>query len=235
MNKLKNMLVALIAITAISTSSFAGNMSLGLVTSMMEVDASGTETDRLTAAGANIADTSVRTLSKNADTTTGSLYVEYTTEMRIPIAFGVEYTPGEATIQGSSSRTDSELSVTGVLLDTATPSTRSAGASATNFATAYVEIPLIKGIYVRGGLSNMTVLHSNDSGLGGSTDLTGTNLGVGYKMTTGGGLHMKLAYEQTDYDSINLRSSNNSVAANSTGVTADVDTSAVRFSLGKNF
>jgi hypothetical protein len=235
MNKLKNMLVALIAITAISTSSFAGNMSLGLVTSLMEVDAAGTENDTLTAGGANVADTSVRSLSKNADVTTGSLYVEYTTEMRLPISFGVEYTPGEAEIQGASTRSENETSTTGSLLAFTALQARTAGASATNFATAYVEVPLFKGLYVRGGMSNMTVLHSNDSGLGGSTDLTGTNLGVGYKMTTGGGLHMKLAYEQTDYDSISLRSSNNSVVGETTSVNADVDTSAVRFSLGKNF
>jgi hypothetical protein len=65
--------------------------------------------------------------------------------------------------------------------------------------------------------------------------LQGTNTGIGYKMTTAGGYILKASYEETDYDSISLRSTNNNVAANSTGVTANVDTEAYRLSIGKNF
>ena len=234
MNKLRNMLVAMIAITGLSTSAFAGSMSLGLVGSNLTAAATGTETDRLTAAGANVTDTSVRSVSKNVDATVGTIYVEYTTDFRFPIALGLEYTPGETSIT-SGTRTDTELSKTGEEAVTAIPSTRKASAEITNFATAYIEVPLYKGLYVRGGLANMTVNHANDSGLGAATHLTGTNTGIGYKITTAGGYILKASYEETDYDAISLRSSNNSVAANSTGVTANVDTEAYRISIGKNF
>ena len=234
MNKLRNMLVAVIAITGLSTSAFAGSMSLGLVGSNLTAKASGTETDRLTAAGANVADTSTRTLSKNVDATVGTIYVEYTTDFRVPFSIGAEYTPGETTIS-SGTRTDSELSSTGNERTTAVRSVRAASAEMTNFATAYIEVPLYKGLYVRGGMSNITINHGNDSGLGGVSHLQGTNTGIGYKMTTAGGYILKASYEETDYDSISLRSTNNNVAANSTGVTANVDTEAYRFSIGKNF
>ena len=234
MTKLTNILVAAIAITALSTSAFAGSMSVGLKVSSMDIKASGTETDRLTATGANVADTSVRKLSKEAGTTTGSVFVEYTTDFRFPIAVGLEYTPGETTI-GSGTRLDSELSQTGNVNTTALANTRTAKAVASNFATAYVELPLFKGLYVRGGIANMTVNHRNNSALGAASHLTGTNTGIGYKVTTDGGWILKGSYEETDYDTINLRSDSNSVAANSTGVTADVDTDAYAFSIAKNF
>ena len=234
MNKLRNMLVAMIAITGLSTSAFAGSMSIGLVGSNLSAAAKGTETDRITAAGANIADTSTRSLSKKVDATVGTIYVEYTTDFRFPIALGVEYTPGQTEIH-SGTRSDTELSVTGTTIHTAMPSTRQASAEMTNFATAYIEVPIYKGLYVKGGLANMTVNHKNDSGLGAATHLKGTNTGVGYKITTAGGYILKASYEETDYDTISLRSSNNSVAANSTAVSANVDTEAYRVSIGKSF
>ena len=234
MNKLRNMLVAMIAITGLSTSAFAGSMSLGLVGSNLTAAATGTETDRLTAAGANVTDTSVRSVSKNVDATVGTIYVEYTTDFRFPIALGIEYTPGETSIH-SGTRSDTETSQSGSPVQTATTSTRQAAAEMTNFATAYIEVPIFKGLYVKGGLANMTVNHKNDSGLGAATHLTGTNTGVGYKIATAGGYILKASYEETDYDTISLRSTNNSVAANSTAVSANVDTEAYRVSIGKSF
>lgn len=235
MNKLRNMMIAAIAIVGLSTSAFAGSMSLGLKASNMTMDANGTETDRLTAAGANVVDTSVRTLKKSKDATVGTIFVDYTLETRWPISFGVEYTPGEVSL-GKQSRTDSELSQTGNGATTALATTRTASAEASNFATAYIEIPLFKGLYVGAGKSNMTVAHANDSGgMAQSSHITGNNTRIGYKHVTGGGLIMKLAYEETDYDTINLRQTNSSVAGNSSGVKANVDTEAYSFSLAKNF
>ena len=209
MTKLRNMIVAMIAIFALTTSAHAGSISVGLTASNMTMDASGTESDRLTATGTDVTDASIRKKSISKEATIGSIFVEYTTDFRFPIAFGVEYTPGEVEISGKTSRTDSELSSTGNVGTTAVSVTRNASAEATNFATAYVEIPLFKGLYVRGGLANMTVNHENNSNLGGSTHLTGTNVGGGFKHTTAGGMTLKASYEETDYDTINLRSNFN--------------------------
>lgn len=234
MNKLSKILVAVVAMTALSTSVFAGSMSLGLVGSALKAKASGTETDRLTAGGANEADTSIRNFSKDATAVTGTIYIEYNTDMSWPISFGVEYTPGETSI-AKKSRTDTELSRTSDTLTSAVNSKRTAEADLSNFTTLYAELPLFAGVYGKVGMSNITVTHRNDSGMDGFSHLTGINLGVGYKTITDGGYILKASYEETDYDSISLRSSNNSVAAETTGVTADVDTEAFRFSIGKAF
>ena len=78
MIKLRNMLLTAIAIVGFSTASYAGTASIGIVTSLLDVSASGSETDTLTVGGAAVADTSIRTKSVEDTTFTGSLFAEYT-------------------------------------------------------------------------------------------------------------------------------------------------------------
>ena len=236
MTNIKNTLIAAFAIASITmTTAFAG-MSFGVVGSSMDIGATGTETDRLTAAGANVADTSTRTRSASDSAMTASLYLEYTLSDSVwPLTFGAELTPGTADISKKISRSDTELSRTGQVAHTVLSKRRSASAEATNMSTVYIEAPIFRGLYVKAGLANITVNHANDSGLEDSSALTGTNLGLGFRTETAGGYILKASYEETDYDTLSLRSTGNSVAANSTGVTADVDTEAYRLSIGKAF
>ena len=236
MINIKNTIIAAIAIASISvTTAFAG-MSFGVVGSSLDLGASGTETDRLTAAGANVSDASTRTKAISEKATLGTVYLEYTmSESAWPLAFGVEYTPGTADISGQLSRTDTETSVTGDKVAVSNTVIRSASAEATNMSTAYVEAPLFYGLYVKGGLANITVNHTNQSNMEGSSNISGTNYGIGWKTETAGGYIIKASYEETDYSTISLRSINNSVTANSSGVKADVDTEAFRLSVGKAF
>jgi hypothetical protein len=244
MNKLKNLLVAVIAITSLSTYAFAGSYTLGVTGSIMTVNASGNETDTLTAGGAAVADTSVRKKNISDDTMTGSVFAEFTSATSYPITIGLEYTPGTADMGGKFKRTDSELSRTGTANTTALSVTRNAEASATNFSALYVEAPIWGMLYVRAGLANMDVSYENfistAAANGGNyvdtqKALTGVNLGAGLKGNFDGGMLWKLSYEETDYDSITVTSQGNSVAANSNTVKADLDTSAIRFSLAKTF
>jgi hypothetical protein len=66
-------------------------------------------------------------------------------------------------------------------------------------------------------------------------DVSGTNLGIGLKGNTAGGMLWKMTYEETEYDGFSLTSKNNSVIANSNTIKGDLDTSAIRFSLAKSF
>jgi len=242
MNKITNMLIAAIAIVAISTNVSAGTTSVGITGSALDVSASGTETDKLTAAGADVADTSVRKKNVSDSTFTGSLFAEYTlSESAWPLSFGFEYTPGTANISNKLSRTDTELSQTGNVVTTALSTIRTASANATNFSTAYIEAPIWGMLYVRAGMSNIDVDYvTTSTGINGGShsdniSLTGTNLGVGLKGNTAGGTLWKLSFEETDYDGFTLNSTGNSVAANSNTIKGDVDTSAFRLSLAKNF
>jgi len=237
MINIKNTLIAAFATASITmTTAFAG-MSFGVVGSSMDINATGTETDRLTATGTNVADTSIRNKAVSDTAMGAAIYVEYTmSDSAWPLVFGAEYTPGEADISGKLTRSDTETSQTGNEDHVSTLVTRTASASASNMSTAYIEAPLFKGLYVKGGIAHITVDHQNDSGMNGSTALRGTNVGAGYKTETPGGFMLKVSYEETDYDTLDLRSTgSNSVTANSTGVTAEVDTKAYRFSVGKAF
>jgi hypothetical protein len=236
-----NILIAAIAIASLSISSvFAGTWGMGVTASMLNVEGSGSETDRLTLAGADVTDTSVRKKTTDETTATGSLFGEFTTDTRFPISLGFEYTPGTANFSDKLSRTDTETSQTGQEATTAISNTRSAEADATNFSTAYVELTLVGPLYVRAGVSHMDIDYTTKSGTGGgsytdSISLGGTNIGIGLKGVAGTNTTWKLAYEQTDYDGFSLRSTGNSLAANSNAIKGDVDTNALRFSLGKQF
>jgi hypothetical protein len=209
MIKLRNMLIAAIAIVGLSTSAWAGTVSLGVTASQLDVEASGTETDKLTAAGANVADTSVRSRSVSDETMTGSVFAEYTSETRWPITLGFEYTPGEADI-ANTSRVDTELSQTGNEITTAASVTRTAKATAKNFNTVYFEAPIWGMLYARAGISNMDIDYSyvttgNNSGTyTDEIDVSGTNLGIGLKGNTAGGMLWKMTYEETEYDGFSL-------------------------------
>mgnify|MGYP001173766263 FL=1 len=243
MKKLQSTFYALVILLGLTSVSnvFAGNVSIGVVASSLGVDGSGSETDRLTATGANVADTSTRSKSVDETTITGSLYAEFTSETRFPVTFGFEYTPVTANISDKISRTDTETSQTGQTAATSVSSTRSAEADATNFATLYAELGVWGPLYVRAGLSNMDIDYTTTStGTNGGAysealSVSGMNLGIGIRGTLDSGLVWKLSYEDTDYDDINLRSTGNSVAANSNAINADVDTTAFRLSLGKTF
>ena len=241
MIKLRNLLIAAIAVVGLSASSWAGTVSIGVAGSILEVEASGSETDTLTAGGANVADTSVRKKNIAEKTMTGSLFAEFTSDTRFPLTIGYEYTPGTADMQSKLSRTDSETSVTGQVATTAVSSIRTASADATNFSTAYIELPIWSYLYVRAGISHMdinyvtTTTGTNGGSYSDDISLDGTNLGVGVKGNTAGGMLWKLSYEETDYDGFTLKSTGNSVAANSNTIKGDVDTNAIRFSLAKSF
>ena len=162
-----NLLIAAIAIASLSiTNVFAGNYSMGVIASTLNVEGSGSETDTLTAGGANVADTSTRSKKTDETTTTGSLYGEFTTDTRFPLTLGFEYTPGTANISDKLSRTDTETSQTGNVATTAVSVTRSASAEATNFATAYAELGIFGPVFVRVGMSNMDIDYTSTSSAG---------------------------------------------------------------------
>jgi len=241
MIKLRNLLITAITIVAFSSNVSAGTVSVGITGSILDVEASGTETDKLTAAGADVADTSIRKKTISANSVTGSLFAEYTADYSWPITVGFEYTPGTADISSGLSRTDTATSVTGQTLAVSRSEKRTASAEATNFSTLYLEAPLFSGLYVRAGLSHMdidyvtTTTGTNGGSYSDNIGLSGTNLGLGFKGTSASGMLWKLAYEQTSYDTFNLTSTGNSVAANSNNIKGDADTSGVRLSLAKSF
>ena len=103
MNKLINMLVAVIAITSLTTSSFAGNFGLGVSGSYAMVDGTGVEKDR-----DGTADASDRKSEASNNVFAGEIFAEYTTDFFNGITLGASWVPGSADVNSSSlSRIDS--------------------------------------------------------------------------------------------------------------------------------
>lgn len=230
MIKLRNMLVALIAICALSTSAFAGSFGLGVSGSMAVVQAEGTESE---ISGA--ADTSVRTANASNNTIIGSIFGEYIWDNGF--ALGVDYIPGAANV---NSRTLSRTDTDGVgETDTTKSGVNSAQAEISGVTTIYAEIPVHAGLYAKAGWTTMDVSTKEKKPLTGTTTTSygnttvdGMMFGAGYKNTFGTNAYYKIEGTHTDFDSLSLTGDG---ASKSHKITADLDVTKVTFGLGYAF
>ena len=103
-----------------------------------------------------------------------------------------------------------------------------------NYNNFYIEVPLYKSIFVKAGMSSIDVTTKEtttgtNGGTYGNASLDGTNLGIGLKGVTASNIIWKLAYEETDFDTLNLTSTTSNT------IKADLDTSEVALSIGDRF
>ncbi len=239
MIKLKNILMTTIAIVCLSTSVFAGGLGFGVKGSYSDISASGTETEATV--------TSITSEQTKASVSnqvyTGSIYAEYSfnnlswTDEGNGITFGAEYTPGSADVSDKlKTRTDTELSITGTVGTTSASRTQNAQATIDNYYKYYVEVPVYSILYVKAGMANLDVTTKDttngaNGGTYGNSSLDGVNLGIGLKGLAGSGKNIvwKVAYEQTDFDTLNLTSTT------SNKISADLDIKEANISVGYRF
>ena len=216
MKKIHQFIIA-ITMLAFSSASYA-EMKYGVSGALTFIDASGTETE-----GGE----------KNSDDAENivaipSIFAEYAFSDTISV--GLDYIPLKADVSDKTKkRTDTETSVTGTATTTSTSRTQSAQAELENHVTLYANYYLDNGVYLKGGVANVTLNTDESLGTGskyGNVDIMGLVLGFG---VDSGNWRTEIAY--TDYESISVSSS---VAR--TGVTtnnkidADLDTLALRVS-----
>ena len=234
MKKLKNMLIGLVATISLTSVAYAGSFGLGVTGSYTTIDASGTETTpAVTGAAAES-----NSISVDNDVFIGSIYAEYSFNDASwagagnGITFGAEYTPGKADVSDKvNSRTDATTDNAETVQD---DGTRTAAAEVEKYLNYYIEIPVYGSIYVKAGMSQIDVNTKETttittSGTYGNKTLDGTNLGIGFKGVTGSNIVWKLAYEETDFDTLNLTSSTSNT------ISADLDTKEVALSIGYRF
>jgi hypothetical protein len=234
---MKKTILTILASFLLSSTAYAGSFGVGVTGSYMNVEASGTETE------GTAADTSTRKATVDNDVFIGSIYAEYSFDDASyagegnGLTIGYQITPGSADVSDKvKTRVDT------ITKDAAKPgageTTFKANAEIDNYTNIYAEIPVWGSLYARAGMSSIDVITkdtstTNDtkaSGTYGNTSLDGVNLGVGIKGLTSGGLHWKLAYEQTDFDTLKLTST-----TTTNSISADLDTQAIAVSLGYRF
>ena len=216
MRKLHQFFIALVML-AFSSASYA-EMKYGVSVALTFIDATGTETE-----GGE---------KNNGDADNivviPSVFAEYAFSDTISV--GLDYIPFKADVSDKTEkRSDTETSVTGTATTTSTSRTQQAQAELENHITLYANYNLGDGLYLKGGVANVTLNTDESLGTGskyGNVDIMGVVLGVGIES---GNWRTEVAY--TDYEDISLTSS---VAR--TGVTtnnkinADLDTLAFRVS-----
>ena len=235
MKKITISFLSLFLVSLFTSNLSAGTVGVGVSGSFMNVSADGKETDLAN----SDTDASVVTKSVDNDVFVGGIYLDYTFGNEFVI--GIEGVPGSADVNdGALTRTDTVLSVTDTAATTSTSRAFSANASVEDYFNVYFEYP-IGPVYVKAGMSQIDVItnevkSANGASYGNAT-LDGFNVGLGYK-TLLGPLTTRLAYEFTDYESLSITSSGATTTTSGNGnhkVTGDLDTWAVKFSLGYQF
>ena len=230
MRKIISILATLMLTTMSINFVKAEGFAVGVTGAYNKIDADGTETE------GTAADTSTRSKSVSNNVFTGSVFGEYSfanvSYADSGITFGVRYTPGSADVSDKVfSRTDTAVG-TGAAGSSSGSVTYKAQAEIENYMNYYLDIPLYKTMYVKAGWSQIDVNTKESGGTNtgtyGNATLDGINYGVGVKGENGN-IIWKLAYEATNFETLNLTSST------SNKIKADLDTSEVNLSVGYKF
>ena len=239
MIKLKNMLVAVIAITFVSTSSFAGSFGVGVAGHMVGISADGTETPGGTESGT---ENSVRTATAGNTVGFGSVFAEYNFGDDERFTLGVDYIPGSADISSKTlTRTDES---SGVSDSNDQAGTKNANASIEEHITYYGEFVLGKGIYAKLGYAQVdiktadtTTATAGTSSSYGDKTIDAWTLGIGQKGLFGNSGFYKVEGYITDYDDIKLTGTGGFTGGASTAssVSADLDVVGAALRVGFKF
>jgi opacity protein-like surface antigen len=231
MKKIITILATLVLTTMSINFAKAEGFAVGVTGAYNMIEADGTETE------GTAADTSTRTKSVSNNVFTGSVFGEYSfanvSYANSGVTFGVRYTPGAADVSDKVfSRTDSGAEGTGVAGSSNGSTTYKAQAEIDNYINYYLDIPLYNNLYVKAGWSQIDVNTKESGGTNtgtyGNATLDGINYGIGLKGENGN-IVWKLAYEATNFDTLNLTSTT------SNKIKADLDTSEVNLSVGYKF
>ena len=244
MRKITIALLASIALLAGSATSFAGSFGVGLAGSIANVNATGSETSSVNGSEQE----TKRAADIKNDVLIPAVYVEYTMDMDYlgSLTLGYEHVPGSADVSNSiKTRTDGEKSKEGTTTSPIGNREFKAQAEMENLNTVYAEIPFPlfdlteQGAYVRLGFSQVDVntqeVASGNGGSYGNVTIDGFNYGFGFKNNMTDNTVMKLSYEATDFDDINLTSTGNTTNSGTNQIAAQLDTWAIKLAIGYEF
>jgi len=222
--KMKKLITA-IAIISLSAISYASaQIRVGTSVAWTNLDASGTET---------IKDTSVKTTgSSSADVLIPALFIEAGSEDR-GFYIGIDYT--DVAALESKSRDDG---------NTDTVDTDRGEQTAAADVESLMSIYAIKtlgdsGVFVKLGYAQADVITKEQLTSGttyNNASIDGIVIGAGIQKQDDSGYFFRVAAEYIDYDSISLTCSEAGGTSTSYNkITADVDSTAFKISIGKSF
>ena len=225
-------LAILAASLMLSAQAYAGSFGVGATIGSVNVEADGKEvTDAGTVTG-GAANTTKHSASNNA--AVASFYAEYVSDYLNGLTIGYELTPGTADVSDKvNSRTETAQGASGTNADGSV--TYKAQAEIENIQSIYLELPIgpngffLKGGYTTFDLNTLEVTPTNSGAYKNATGIDGMTGGFGMKHVMDNGMVLKGVLEYTDYDTITLKS------ATVNTITADLETTSAKFSLGYQF
>jgi len=237
-------LASIFLVASTVTASYAGSFGIGIQGALTGIKASGSETSSVN--GSELEST--RSANVSNDVVIPGFYAEYTADLDYvgSLTLGFEMVPGQADVSNSVlTRTDTETSVSGTAAATSNQREFKGQAEVENYNTIYAEVPFPlfnltdNGAYLRLGFSqidlNTTEKASGNGGSYGNTSIDGINYGFGFKNNMTDNFVMKVSYEATDFDSINLTSTGNSADSGTNTISANIDTWAIKLAMGYEF
>lgn len=225
MNKFKIIAASLLIASMSSFSSMAAGISegfrIGLGISDTEVNGSGTERLRDGSGTVTTIKGGSDTATTSANTTIGHIFAEKT--FASGLTFGVDYIPGEADVATKSRADDDIESANG----------NKASAVVSDHVTVYGLMPLgSTPFFVKGGVISMDVETNEKLNTGskyGNTSVNGVIVGIGAHLERDNGLFARVEANMAEYESLTLKSDGGNT------IDADLDTTAIKFSIGKSF
>lgn len=237
-------LASIFLVASTVTASYAGSFGIGIQGAITGIKASGSETSSVN--GSELEST--RSANVSNDVVIPGFYAEYTADLDYvgSLTLGFEMVPGQADVSNSVlTRTDTETSVSGTAAAVSNQREFKGQAEVENYNTIYAEVPFPlfnltdNGAYLRLGFSqidlNTTEKASGNGGSYGNTSIDGINYGFGFKNNMTDNFVMKVSYEATDFDSINLTSTGNSADSGTNTISANIDTWAIKLAMGYEF
>ena len=222
---MKKQIITIIASLFLFASANAIEFGVGLSGALATVNAQGSESESTnTGAEASIRNTEV----DNAFTGIGSVFAEVILGNGLTV--GVEMVPMSADVSDAThKRTDVAIATAGE--GTVGTIVREAKAEVENFTTLYTEIP-VYGMYLKAGLSQIDVNVNETAQTNGGSYANKTLDGITYGIGIKGewmGFYTKLGGERTDFDTYKATSGTTNT------LTADLDVTQFKFSIGKAF
>ena len=231
-NKLTVFLTAVLMSFSTSAFSFEG-FSVGATYSNIDYSTSGKESHTNDTAATR----TITSTTKNGSADVGSIFAEYTFSQGSTI--GIDYISGSAEIGKATSASRTSDDVVGN--SNGRDGSVTASASVKDPLTIYFEPTWMAndkfGLFLKGGITSVTVSPKEDADAGSVTtstytdkDLYGRMMGVGAKYYMGN-FFVKAEYVETDFDTY----AHQSTTGDGNTITADIDTEETRLSIGYNF
>ena len=218
---IKNIRVLVLAFGAmfLSTGAIAGG-AIGITAAVTDVDASGYEQLK--------SSSNKTTHSASEKVTVPSIWFEITGDDN-GLTVGLDFIPASAEVGSGSNLGDDDAETSG---------TNTVTVDFKNHITLYAEktIGSVDGLYIKGGFSHVT-LQTNDSvstgAKYGDESISAFRLGLGIKRDLGTSWLGKVELEYADYSGATFKSTGSDAVT--TVELEDLDTTALRFSVGKKF